>query len=129
MNPVSDALSVPGAEHGLSLLRLLGALGVVLVAFWLFARLMRQLNGSSHTAVAGLRVVGSLSLGQRERLVVLEADGERIVLGVTAQTITRVHAMDGVAEPPPGAAGNRLVLPGGAAFADRLRSALQRQPS
>jgi len=130
MNPMSDALSLPGAaDHGLSLLRLLGALGVVLVAFWLFARLMRQLNGAGNRSVAGLRVLGSLSLGQRERLVVLEADGERIVLGVTAQTVTRVHAMPA----PPGEtvpdhepdAG----LPAGPAFAARLRHALQRGPS
>jgi len=129
MNPVTDALNLPGAGHGLSLLRLLGALGVVLVAFWLFARLVRQLNGAGNSAVAGLRVVGSLSLGQRERLVVLEAEGERIVLGVTAHTVTRVHAMEALPSSGEPLASPGPVLPTGLAFAERLRGALQRQSS
>lgn len=129
MTSVTDAVTLSGAEHGLSLLRLLGALGVVLVAFWVFARVMRALNGSASGSSAGLNVVGSLSLGQRERLVVLDAGDERIVLGITAHTITRVHAMP----TPPEAAlqASTATADGsvGTAFADRLRAALQRTPS
>ena len=37
---------------------------------------------------AGLRFVSALSIGQRERLVVVDWDGKRMLLGVTAATIT-----------------------------------------
>ncbi|MDA6077338.1 flagellar biosynthetic protein FliO [Edwardsiella anguillarum] len=41
-----------------------------------------------------LNVRASCSLGQRERLVVVEVDNQCLVLGVTAQSITHLHTFD-----------------------------------
>lgn len=87
-------VSMPVATQGMALLRLVLALGAVLVAFWVFARVMRQLGGGRLQSNAGLSVVGALSLGQREKLVVVQAGGQQIVLGVTAQSINRLHVLD-----------------------------------
>ena len=80
-----------------TLLRLSAALCVVLLVFWGCARLVRRLNGAGlvggGAAQAGLRVVGALSLGGRERLVLVQAGEEQLLLGVTATHIERLHLL------------------------------------
>lgn len=127
------SLAGPAAAQGAALLKLLLALGVVLLAFWVCARLLGRFGRSSNGGAAGLTVLGSVALGQRERLVVVQAGATRLVLGVTAQGIVPVHVMDGadrasVPSPAPAApAGGATGLPGD--FADRLRAALGRPVS
>jgi flagellar protein FliO/FliZ len=69
------------------------ALVVVLLVFWVFARVMRQLQGVQGNMHSGLKVVGALSLGQRERVVVVQAGEEQLVLGVTATQINTLHVL------------------------------------
>ena len=111
-----------------TLLRLAAALCVVLLVFWGCARLVRRLNGAGlvggGAAQAGLRVVGALSLGSRERLVLVQAGEEQLLLGVTATSIERLHLL-----PTP------LSVPGDAPagpfdsgdFRAKLLSAMQRR--
>ena len=70
------------------------ALMLVLVVFWVFARVMRQLQGVPGGLHEGLRCVGSLSLGQREKVVVIQAGDKQLVLGVTATQINTLHVLD-----------------------------------
>lgn len=69
------------------------ALLLVLLVFWVFAKVMRQLQGPRGNIHAGLRVVGALSLGQRERVVVVQAGDQQLVLGVTASHINTLHVL------------------------------------
>ena len=70
------------------------ALLVVLVVFWVFARVMRQLQGAQSGAHSGLKYIGALSLGQRERVVVVQAGEQQLVLGVTATQVNTLHVLD-----------------------------------
>lgn len=70
------------------------ALLVVLAVFWVFARVMRQLQVGQGSLHSGLKVVGALSLGQRERVVVVQAGDEQLVLGVTSTHINTLHVLD-----------------------------------
>lgn len=70
------------------------ALLLVLVVFWVFARVMRQLQGAQGGLHEGLRFVGSLSLGQREKVVVIQAGDKQLVLGVTATQVNTLHVLD-----------------------------------
>jgi len=69
------------------------ALLLVLLVFWIFARVMRQLQGTRGTLHSGLNIVGTLSLGQRERVVVVQAGDEQLVLGVTASQVNMLHVL------------------------------------
>lgn len=69
------------------------ALIIVLAVFWIFARVMRQLQLGQNSAHSGLKVVGGLSLGQRERVVVVQAGDEQLVLGVTSTQINTLHTL------------------------------------
>lgn len=74
--------------------KLVVALMLVLVVFWIFARVMRQVHGYQGNANNSLRVVGSLSLGQRERIVIVQAGDEQLVLGVTGAQINTLHVLN-----------------------------------
>ncbi|HSB96392.1 MAG TPA: flagellar biosynthetic protein FliO [Spongiibacteraceae bacterium] len=63
-------------------------LALVLVAAWLVKR-----SGGMQTwrAGASIKVVAALSLGPRERVVLIEAGGQQWLLGVAAGSITTLH--------------------------------------
>ena len=70
------------------------ALVFVLVVFWAFAKLMKKMQVGQGGAHNGLQIVGALSLGQRERVVVVQAGSEQILLGVTSTQINTLHVLD-----------------------------------
>jgi flagellar protein FliO/FliZ len=94
------AASLYAAESSRSVVSPLATLGklaiallLVLVVFWVFARVMRQMQGSQGMLHSGLKVVGALSVGQRERVVVVQAGDQQLVLGVTANQINTLHVL------------------------------------
>ncbi|MDB3936274.1 flagellar biosynthetic protein FliO [Granulosicoccus sp.] len=70
------------------------ALLVVLSVFWLFARVMRQVQGFQGGVPQGLKVVSALSVGQRERVLVVQAGDTQLVIGVTSTQINTLHILD-----------------------------------
>lgn len=74
---------------GASLLALIFVVALILLLAWLVRRLPGvQLRGHSQ-----LRVVASLSLGVRERVVVVEIGDQQWVLGVTAEQVTLIDRL------------------------------------
>lgn len=69
------------------------ALIIVLAVFWLFARVMRQVQNFQGDMHQGLKIVGALSVGQRERVIVVQAGEEQLVLGVTSSQINTLHVL------------------------------------
>ncbi len=95
------ATSVLAAETGRTVVNPLVTLGklavalvIVLAVFWIFARVMRQFQGFQGSMHNGLKIVGALSVGQRERVIVVQAGDEQLVLGVTSTQINTLHVMD-----------------------------------
>jgi flagellar protein FliO/FliZ len=82
--------AVPSAQNVLStLLGLAFILALIFVGAWLLKRL-----GHLPTASKGpVRLVGGLSLGTRERLVVVDVDKARLVLGVSPGRVQTLHVM------------------------------------
>lgn len=70
------------------------ALAFVLVLAWGALKLLRRWQdragggGSTGVTGPGLRVVRALPVGPRERVVVIEVDGERMLIGVSAASVT-----------------------------------------
>lgn len=91
------ALAAETARPVVSPLATLGKLAValllVLAVFYVFARVMRQVQGGRGAMHSGLSIVGSLSLGQRERVVVVQAGEQQLVLGVTANQVNTLHVL------------------------------------
>ncbi|MBW9401962.1 flagellar type III secretion system protein FliO [Leclercia sp. EC_58] len=80
--PSSPLLQVSGA--------LLGIIAFILVAAWLAKRV--GLAGKTAGA-RGLKLAASTSLGPRERVVIVEVEDARLVLGVTASNINILHKL------------------------------------
>ena len=93
----NSAVAAESSRPVVSPLATLGKLAIalllVLLVFWIFARVMRQLQGTRGALHSGLSIVGTLSLGQRERVVVVQAGEEQLVLGVTASQINTLHVL------------------------------------
>lgn len=68
---------------------------VVLVIFaicvWAIKQLQRQQIGSGNR----LHIVGGLSLGMRERIVLVQAGKKQLILGVTPSRIETLHVLEG----------------------------------
>lgn len=72
-----------------------GTLGGILLLILVLAWLVKRLGFAPRARDERLlNVRASCSLGQRERLVVVEVDNQCLVLGVTAQNITHLHTFD-----------------------------------
>jgi flagellar protein FliO/FliZ len=64
---------------------------MVAAAWWL----LRRVNGAQWPLPrAAMKVVASLPLGQRERVVVVEIAGQQWLLGVTPAQVTLLHRFD-----------------------------------
>lgn len=109
----------PGADSGLALIgRLLLILGAIVALGWM----ARQLGRRRLQSGRGLQVEGGLSLGTRERLVVVQVNGDHLLLGVTPGGISLLHRLDG---PLQDAATAASPIEGGA-FAERLRDIMKK---
>lgn len=91
---------------GTALSGLLGtllALAFVLVLAFGALRLMRawqQRSSGSGLADGGLRFVRALPVGPRERIVIVEVDGERMLVGVSAGSVTLLTRLAPLAAAP-----------------------------
>jgi flagellar protein FliO/FliZ len=73
---------------GQSIMQMLGGLLAVLALFVAFVWVMRQLQGKLPGTSTRMRIESTLALGNREKLVIVSVDQQRLLLGVTAQQIT-----------------------------------------
>jgi flagellar protein FliO/FliZ len=76
-------------------------LALIPVAVWM----LKRLGAGNVSSTAGMRVVAQLAIGQRERLVVVEAGDRWLILGVTPSTINRVGTLPKGELPPDVTAG------------------------
>lgn len=88
--------------------------------------LLKRMPGSGFRSTEGLRVVTSLAVGAKERVVVVEVNGQQLLLGVTAGGINTLHTLP---EPLPSAPAPTLPnfkqLPN---FAQLLAQKLRKDP-
>ncbi len=91
----ADAPVTGGAspDFGMSLVRMFFSLLLVLVIViggLLLVRHLQQPRG----AMAGMKILGAVAVGQRERVVLLEVPDKVLVLGVTSSQVNTLHALD-----------------------------------
>lgn len=109
----AQAAAMPTAGFGQMLFGLAAVIALVFALAWLARRL--GVPGQSHSPL--LRHIAALSVGSRERVLIVEAGDQWLVLGVTAQHIQTLHTLpkgEALAVP-------QLRLPGG--FAALLQKA------
>jgi len=68
---------------------------IVLSAFFFCVWAVRKLNGLAINGTEQMRIVGGLSLGMREKVILLEVGKKQLILGVTPGRIETLHVLDG----------------------------------
>lgn len=114
-------VSQPSAVPGSPLLQVSGALfgiiAVILIAAWLAKRF--GLSGKT-AGGRGLKVSASASVGTRERVVIVDVEDARLVLGVTPNNINLLHKL------PPAQANSEDVNEKNADFQSVMKNLLKR---
>jgi flagellar protein FliO/FliZ len=88
--PAFGKAQSPAGAVGGTVFALLFVVGLILALAWL-AKRMPGVAGSSNRA---LRVVASLSLGPREKVVVVDVGGKQLLLGVGAGGTRTLHTLE-----------------------------------
>lgn len=105
-----------------AVLALLAVLALIVGLGWL----LKRMPGSGFRPAEGMRVVASLNVGAKERVVVVEVNGEQLLLGVTAGGINTLHRLpEPLPTPPPARLPDLKNLPN---FAQLLQQRLRKEP-
>jgi flagellar protein FliO/FliZ len=75
----------------------LGALAAVIAVIFVLAFLARRLRDLGPRPPGALKIIDNLSLGARERVVLIQVDNERVLLAVTGGRIETLHR---IPQPP-----------------------------
>ena len=72
-----------------AVMALLMVLALIVGLGWL----LKRMPGSGFRPAQGLKVVASLNVGAKERVVVVDVNGQQLLLGVTAGGINTLHQL------------------------------------
>ena len=67
------------------------SLAIVLGIFYLLVNMFKKYTGMNIKSNSSIRVVGGLSLGGKDKVIILEAGEINLLLGVSASGITKLH--------------------------------------
>lgn len=81
---------------------------------------MRRMGSMSGMAAGNLKVLGGISVGQRERIVLVQAGDVQLLVGVAPGEIRTLHVMD-----EPIAINNETNKKMSSGFADKLHAAIK----
>lgn len=116
--------SVPGIEAE-AVVRVIIALVVIIMLIIGLAWGVRRYSGVGSAVSGQMRVLGSLPVGNRERVVLVKVGEEQILLGVAPGRVQALHVLDKPINAELTAGGRTQ----GGPFAARLRSMMQNQPN
>ena len=70
------------------------SLAVVLVIFYLLVNAFKKYSGVSIKTNSSIRILGGLSLGGKEKVVILQAGNMNFLLGVSSAGISKLHRFE-----------------------------------
>ena len=89
---------------GSALLETAGGLLLILLLILGLGWLLRRFGRLPSAGKGGISVVGGVSLGPRERAVLLEVGSTRLLVGVAPGRVQTLHVLDETPDTPPGEA-------------------------
>jgi len=98
----SDAIFAASVESGAprtlmaaDFMRWGGGLILVLGVFFMCVWMVRKAGGLTSTTAGQMRVLGGLSLGAKERVVLLQLGNKQLLLGVSPGRVEALHTLEG----------------------------------
>ncbi len=77
-----------------NLLQMIGSLLLVLAIIWVIAWLLKRYALIPTSASNGIKIIATVGVGQRERVVIVEVEGARLVLGVAPGRVNTLHRIN-----------------------------------
>lgn len=78
-----------------SIVNMLMGLGLVLLIIFVMAWVVKRMGGMQISGTQRLRMLGGLSLGAREKIVLIQVENKRLVVGVAQGQVNTLHVLDG----------------------------------
>lgn len=103
---------------GSYLLQLVSGLVVVIICIVVLAWLAKKMNRLQACTDESLKIVGAISMGARERVVLLQVGEQQLLLGVSPGRINALHVLDEPVE----ASANCSPDTAGKGFAEKLKT-------
>jgi len=75
------------------LLKLMLVLGLILLLIFGMAWLMKRMQLAQNSANSLIRIVSAISVGQRDRIALIQVGDEQILVGLTPGRIEKLHAL------------------------------------
>ena len=91
----APAASVPDINVAGELVRVLLSLGAIVALIFAAAWLTRRLQSRQISGGRRLRCIETMPISTRERVMLIEADGKRLLVGVGTGGIRALHVYDG----------------------------------
>ena len=98
----SDAIFAASVESGAprtlmaaDFMRWGGGLILVLGVFFMCVWMVRKAGGLTSTTAGQMRILGGLSLGAKERVVLLQLGNKQLLLGVSPGRVEALHTLEG----------------------------------
>ena len=111
---LGTAVAQPSEHFGQIILSLVLVLLIIFLSAWL----LRRYSRFPGVADGNLKVIGALSVGQREKILLLQVGEEQVLVGVTSTQITTLHQLEEMVEVKDNA-------PVAGQFSQRLQEALK----
>lgn len=119
--------AAPVGQHAATSPGLFGAFFTLLLVLGLIVGLgwlLKRMPGGAFRPAEGLKLVASLNVGAKERVVVIDVNGQQLLLGVSAGGISTLHQLpEPLPQPLPQALPNLKNLPN---FAQLLQQKLRK---
>ncbi len=88
--PIAQAATPSSVELMTTAGSLIFVLAIILLLAWLMKRMKLPALGNQQ----GLKIVRQLSIGTKERIVIVQAGEEQFLVGITAQSINLISKLD-----------------------------------
>ncbi|MFK8027933.1 MAG: FliO/MopB family protein [Gammaproteobacteria bacterium] len=70
------------------------SLAIVLVIFYLLVNAFKKYSGVSFKGSSSLKILGGITLGGKEKVVILEAGNVNFLIGVSSNGISKLHQFE-----------------------------------
>lgn len=87
---IGENVAQPSEYFGQIIISLVLVLLIIFISAWLLKRYGR-IPG---VADGNLKVLGALSVGQRERIMLLQVGKDQVLVGITSSRISRLHQLE-----------------------------------
>ncbi|HZP12022.1 MAG TPA: flagellar biosynthetic protein FliO [Nevskiaceae bacterium] len=115
VTPSASPATLPGPFH------MAGSLFVVIAVIFAAAFLLRRVQGLRGAGQGGVIIKGGLQVGARERVLLIEAQGRRVLVGVAPGSVRALHVFEAAEQ----ASVPEMLPVQPAAFAEKLKSLLK----